>query len=88
MQEGGQLIISAIKIKEQIAITVKDTGTGITPENLLKIFEPLFTTKVKGIGLGLPVSKKLVEANGGRIEVNSQVGLGSTFTVYLPAQDK
>jgi len=88
MQEGGKLIISAIKIKEQIAITVKDTGTGITPENLLKIFEPLFTTKVKGIGLGLPVSKKLVEANGGRIEVNSQVGLGSTFTVYLPAQDK
>jgi PAS domain S-box-containing protein len=88
MPDGGQLTISAIKIKEQVAITVKDTGTGITPENLLKIFEPLFTTKVKGIGLGLPVSMKLVEANGGRIEVNSQAGLGSTFTVYLPVQDK
>jgi PAS domain S-box-containing protein len=88
MPEGGELTISAIKMKEQVAITVKDTGTGITTENLLKIFEPLFTTKVKGIGLGLAVSKKLVEANGGRIEVNSQAGLGSSFTVYLSVQDK
>ncbi len=88
MPGGGKLTISAVKMDKLVAITLKDTGTGITPENLSKIFEPLFTTKVKGIGLGLPVSRKLVEANGGRIEVNSQVGLGSTFTVYLPAQDK
>jgi signal transduction histidine kinase len=67
-----------------LLIAIKDTGAGITPENMKKLFEPLFTTKAKGIGLGLAVSKKLVEANGGRIEVESEVGKGSTFTVYLP----
>jgi signal transduction histidine kinase len=63
---------------------VKDTGTGITAENMKMLFEPLFTTKPRGIGLGLAVSRKLVEANGGRIEVQSEVGQGSTFTLYLP----
>jgi len=67
-----------------LLITVTDTGSGITPENLKKLFEPLFTTKPKGIGLGLAVSQKLVEANGGKIEVESEVGVGTTFTVYLP----
>ena len=65
-------------------IHVKDTGTGITQENLQKLFEPLFTTKTRGIGLGLAVSQKLTEANGGRIEVESDVGMGSTFTLWLP----
>jgi signal transduction histidine kinase len=65
---------------------VKDTGTGITPENMQKLFEPLFTTKTKGIGLGLALSKKLVEDNGGRIEVESEPGKGSTFTIYLPSR--
>jgi len=60
---------------------------GILPENLKKIFEPLFTTKAKGIGLGLAVSQKLAEANGGRIEVESESGKGSTFTIYLPVKN-
>jgi signal transduction histidine kinase len=51
-----------------------------------KLFEPLFTTKARGIGLGLAVSRKLAKANGGRIEVESQVGKGSTFTLYLPVK--
>jgi signal transduction histidine kinase len=51
-----------------------------------KLFEPLFTTKTKGIGLGLAVSKKLTEANGGRIEVESEAGVGSTFTIWLPVK--
>jgi signal transduction histidine kinase len=67
-----------------IKIIVKDSGEGIPAENMKKIFEPLFTTKPKGVGLGLPVSQKLVEANGGRIEVQSEPGTGSTFSVYLP----
>jgi len=81
---GGKLTIRAHQKKQLVAIAVKDTGTGITPENMQKLFEPLFSTKINGIGLGLAVSKKLAEANGGRIEVESEVGKGSTFTLYLP----
>ena len=51
-----------------------------------KLFEPLFTTKVRGIGLGLAVSKKLAEANGGTIAVKSEPGKGSTFSLYLPVK--
>ena len=58
---------------------------GIAPENMKKLFQPLFTTKARGIGLGLVVSKNLVEANGGRIEVESESGKGTTFTVTIPA---
>ncbi len=61
-----------------------DTGIGIPEENLGKIFEPLFTTKAKGIGLGLAMSERLVEGHGGRIEVESKAGKGSCFTVLLP----
>ena len=84
LKVGGKLTISASLQKHMLAIAVKDTGTGITAENMQRLFEPLFTTKVRGIGLGLAVSKKLAEANCGRIEVQSQAGLGSTFTLYLP----
>jgi signal transduction histidine kinase len=86
----GDLVISGqdVVIADQkfCAIAVKDTGVGISPENIKKLFEPLFTTKAKGIGLGLAVSKKLVEANGGWIEVESVVGQGSTFMVFLPVR--
>ena len=88
MDEGGKLTISAKRQKELVAIAVIDTGTGITPENMKKLFEPLFTTKLKGIGLGLAVSKKLAEANDGRIEVQSEPGKGSTFTIFLPVYQK
>ena len=84
----GELTISAVNRNGMVEIAVTDTGTGITPENMNKLFEPLFTTKSKGIGLGLAVSKKLVEANGGRIEVKSKPGMGSTFTLVLPVEGK
>jgi signal transduction histidine kinase len=66
----------------------RDNGCGIPAENLGKIFEPLFTTKPRGIGLGLAISKRLAEGNGGRIEVSSQPGQGTTFTVKLPLVKK
>ncbi len=66
-----------------IEISVTDTGEGISPENMEKLFQPLFTTKAKGIGLGLTVVKNLTEANGGRIKVESEIGKGTTFTVTL-----
>jgi len=59
-------------------------GVGIPEENLEKLFEPLFTTKAKGIGLGLALAKSMVEGHGGTIEVQSEAGKGSAFTVKLP----
>jgi signal transduction histidine kinase len=86
MPEGGNLTISASHEINMVRIDVQDTGVGILPENMSRLFEPLFTTRITGIGLGLAVSRKLAEANGGQIEVVSQPGQGSTFTLYLPAE--
>jgi signal transduction histidine kinase len=70
-----------------LRVSISDTGCGISEENMGKIFEPLFTTKAKGIGLGLAVSRNLVEGNGGSIKVESEMGKGSTFTVRLGTGD-
>jgi two-component system NtrC family sensor kinase len=71
-----------------VLLAVSDNGEGIPPENLARIFDPFFTTKSdgKGVGLGLAVSFGIIEAHGGDIEVNSQVGEGTTFTVSLPLE--
>lgn len=87
MPDGGPLVIrTGRKDAEHAFISVSDQGTGITEENMKKIFEPFFTTKPKGegTGLGLPLCKRLVEANQGRLEVESTPGKGSTFTMILP----
>jgi two-component system CheB/CheR fusion protein len=85
MPEGGRLIVkSEVPDPDWAAFSFADTGVGIAAENLPKLFEPLFTTKARGIGLGLPMVKTLVEAHGGTIEIQSEVGKGSTFTVKLP----
>ncbi len=84
MPGGGNLIISAQAGERTVALSVADTGVGISEEVVARLFEPLFTTKAKGLGLGLAVVKMLVEANEGSIEVESEVGKGSTFTVRLP----
>jgi signal transduction histidine kinase len=77
------LIIDGKREKDIVKISITDTGCGISVENMNKIFEPLFTTKARGIGLGLSVSKKLLEINGGKLEVESTEGKGSTFTLIL-----
>jgi two-component system CheB/CheR fusion protein len=79
---------SEVPSPEWMAISFTDTGAGIPQENLGKLFEPLFTTKAKGIGLGLALTRTLVEGHGGTIEVQSEVGKGSTFTVKLPIGGK
>ncbi len=86
MPQGGHLSIAAedLPAKAQVRIAVGDTGEGIAPEHMTRLFEPLFTTKARGIGLGLAISRKLAESNGGRIEVASQPGEGSVFTLFLP----
>jgi PAS domain S-box-containing protein len=82
---GGGLEISTRGEDGFIVTEFKDSGCGISEKNLGKLFEPLFTTKTKGIGLGLAVSKRIIEAHEGRIEVESEPRKGTTFTVKLPA---
>jgi len=87
MPGGGKLTVGISNGSEGwVKVSVSDTGVGIPPENMPKLFTPFFTTKgEKGVGLGLAVSYGIVERHGGRIEVQSEVGKGSTFTVFLPA---
>jgi signal transduction histidine kinase len=84
MPQGGTLTVSSIAEDGSVGISVADTGTGITEEVMQKLWSPLFTTKQKGMGLGLPICKRIVEAHGGSISVQSVPGKGSTFTVKLP----
>ena len=88
---GGSLTIKAHRDDADVKIQVIDTGAGILPSLMPKIFEPFFTTKdserrgePKGTGLGLAICKQIVEHHGGRIEVTSEVGKGTTFTIQLP----
>ncbi len=87
MLEGGEVSIKTKAVKDKVYISITDTGCGIPKENMKKLFEPLFTAKARGIGLGLSVSKNLLEANGGKIKVKSEEGKGSTFTVILPRKE-
>ncbi len=81
MEKGGTLKVISRQKDSAVEVAFADEGCGISADNLERIFEPLFTTKAKGIGLGLAVSKNLIEANGGRIDVESEEGRGSTFTI-------
>ena len=87
MSEGGVLTVSAGMDNEAVALTIRDTGCGISAKNMSKLFEPLFTTKPKGIGLGLALSKTLIESNEGAIDVDSKEGVGSIFTIRLPIME-
>src|SRR3954468_2697435 len=87
MPDGGTLAIETSTHAGHVRLAVSDTGTGIAPEVRERIFEPFFTTKAVGFGtgLGLATVHGIVTQSGGRVEVASQPGLGSTFTVHLPA---
>ena len=84
--QGGEITLSTRIENDGIAIDVADNGTGIPPDVLPKIFDPFFTTKEigKGTGLGLSISYQIIKDHGGRINVESQVGQGTKFTVWLP----
>jgi len=87
MTEDGHLDIRARSRGEFVEVEFTDTGSGIPETDINKIFDPLFTTKAKGIGLGLSVCKSILERHGGDIRVESVEGKGSTFTVSLPSQE-
>lgn len=84
MPEGGELRIDVDANTKDVIIKVSDTGQGITPENLKKIFSPFFTTRSEGHGLGLTEVAKIIRAHDGEIHVESTPGKGTTFTIRLP----
>jgi PAS domain S-box-containing protein len=84
MEKGGTLTISTKQTGGFVEISFKDTGIGISKENLPLLFTPLFTTKAKGMGMGLAICKKFVDSHQGTIHVESEEGKGTTFTVKLP----
>lgn len=86
MPNGGKITIEARKLKEMVEISITDTGTGITEDSLRKIWMPLYTTKPKGIGLGLAVTKRIIEAHNGSVQAESIVGQGSKFTIRIPTE--
>ncbi len=92
MPAGGELKIGAAAVRrrrrEVVKLDITDSGVGIPPKDLARLFEPLFTTKARGIGLGLATSRNLLEASGGWMEVSSRVGQGSTFSLFLPVVKK
>ena len=85
MPHGGTLTMAAKKTADNVEISVRDTGTGMTEETRLRIFDPFFTTKDKlGMGLGLAVSYGIIRRHEGTVEVESQIGVGTTFRIRLP----
>lgn len=88
MEQGGVLTLKTSRENDLISITVSDTGNGIPVEAQERIFEPLFTTKSKGTGFGLPVCKRLVEAHGGTISLKETSSAGTSFEVLLPPPEK
>lgn len=84
MPRGGRLVIKCKKLDGDVQFLFQDTGIGMSKETMDRIWTPLFTTKAKGMGFGLPICKRLVEAHGGCIVVSSAHRKGTTFVIKLP----
>ena len=88
MEQGGTLWINATPLGQMIEIRFRDSGAGIPPEVLTHIFEPFYTTKEEGTGLGLAISYTIIERQGGTMQVESEVGRGTLFTICLPRAEQ
>jgi PAS domain S-box-containing protein len=88
MTKGGMLTLQTGEGGDGVWVSVTDTGGGIPPEQINRIFEPFFTTKKMGTGLGLMIVQRIVRAHGGRIELESHVGRGTTFRIWLPLHER
>ena len=84
MPQGGTLTLRGWQAASRVHLDISDTGTGIPADQLAQIFEPLYTTKQTGTGLGLYMVREIIAAHDGEIRVTSQVGSGTTFTITLP----
>lgn len=88
MSKGGVLTVQTGAVSEEVWVSISDTGRGIPQEQLNRIFEPFFTTKKKGSGLGLMIVQRIVMAHNGRIELDSGVGRGTMFRIWLPLRER
>jgi PAS domain S-box-containing protein len=88
MPNGGKLTIASKQVNDDLEFSFADTGIGISDEVMPKLFSPLFTTKAQGMGFGLAICKRIIEAHGGKITVKTAKGKGTTFTVTLPIEPK
>jgi signal transduction histidine kinase len=86
-EPGGRVTIATGRAGDRVEIRVTDTGSGIPPERLSAIFDDFVTTKRRGLGLGLAISKRIVEQLDGTIDVQSEIGKGTAFTLRFPARD-
>ncbi len=84
IENGGTVRIEARPLKDRIEVAISDTGAGISSDQMEKIFNYYYTTKEKGVGLGLPIAHRIIEAHGGQLKVESQLGSGTKVTVALP----
>ncbi len=83
---GGELVIKTEYIPPSAKITFSDNGPGIPPEMIHRIFEPFFTTKSAGMGVGLAISRRIIEAHNGKIEVSNILPKGTKFSIILPVE--
>ena len=88
MRDGGTLSVAVDHTGESLRLEIADTGPGISEEEVKKIFEPFYTTKEQGLGLGMPYAKKIIEQHGGNLSLNSRPGEGTTISIELPAAQK
>ena len=88
MKDGGELSIEIANDDTYVSVMFRDTGAGMSDAALARLFEPYRTTKRKGTGLGLMISKRIVAAHGGEIAVESEAGKGTMFAVRLPRLEK
>jgi two-component system sensor histidine kinase HydH len=84
MPDGGELRVELEQTATAARIRISDTGVGIPPENIAHIFEPFWTSKARGTGLGLALCRKVAHEHGGSLTVESRVGAGTNFTLTLP----
>jgi signal transduction histidine kinase len=84
MEKGGILRIETRFLKDHVKVVISDSGAGIPPDQMEKIFNYYFTTKEKGVGLGLPIAHRIIEAHGGQLEVESQARVGTKVMITLP----
>jgi signal transduction histidine kinase len=85
MPQGGEVTVQASANPAGVCLSVIDTGNGMTPEVAARAFRPFFSTRTGGTGLGLATTRKIVEAHGGTIDLESEAGRGTKFTIHLPA---